>query len=124
MRVDGRLPIGQRKRDLVIHSLTADIGQFKHCNSLVNFFLWKGGGRTFSRWIVTNITSARGTVHCRKTRIPCGNKLVICGQHRKRAQTDLFEVPACVEGTREENLRIGVPNKLTALTRCSIHSFV
>jgi hypothetical protein len=26
----------------------------------------------FSRWIVTNITSARGTVHSRKTRIPCG----------------------------------------------------
>jgi hypothetical protein len=26
----------------------------------------------FSRWIVMNITSARGTLHCRKTRIPCG----------------------------------------------------
>jgi hypothetical protein len=25
-----------------------------------------------------NITSARGTLHCRKTRIPCGNQLVIC----------------------------------------------
>jgi hypothetical protein len=25
----------------VIHSLTANIGQFKHCNSLVNFFLWR-----------------------------------------------------------------------------------
>jgi hypothetical protein len=24
----------------------------------------------FSRWIVTNITSARGNLHCRKTRIP------------------------------------------------------
>jgi hypothetical protein len=33
----------------------------------------------FSRWIVTNITSARGTVHCRKTRIPCGDQLVIGG---------------------------------------------
>jgi hypothetical protein len=33
----------------------------------------------FSRWIVTNITSARGTVHCRKTRISCGDRLVICG---------------------------------------------
>jgi hypothetical protein len=33
----------------------------------------------FSRWIVTNITSARGTVHCRKTHIPCGDQLVICG---------------------------------------------
>jgi hypothetical protein len=35
----------------------------------------------FSRWIVTNITSARGTVHCRKTRIPCGDQLVICRQY-------------------------------------------
>jgi hypothetical protein len=33
----------------------------------------------FSRWIVTNITSARGTLHCRKTGIPCGDQLVICG---------------------------------------------
>jgi hypothetical protein len=33
----------------------------------------------FSRWIVTNITSARRTLHCRKTRIPCGDQLVICG---------------------------------------------
>jgi hypothetical protein len=33
----------------------------------------------FSRWIVTNITSARGTLHCRKTRIPCGDQLVNCG---------------------------------------------
>jgi hypothetical protein len=31
----------------------------------------------FSRWIVTNITSARGTVHCRKTRIPCGDQLIL-----------------------------------------------
>jgi hypothetical protein len=34
----------------------------------------------FSRWIVTNITFARGTVHCRKTRIPCGDQLMICDQ--------------------------------------------
>jgi hypothetical protein len=27
----------------------------------------------------SNITSARGTLHCRKTRIPCGDQLVICG---------------------------------------------
>jgi hypothetical protein len=27
----------------------------------------------FSRWIVTNITFARGTLHCRKTRILCGD---------------------------------------------------
>jgi hypothetical protein len=35
----------------------------------------------FSRWIVTNSTSARGTVHCRKTRIPCKDELVFCGQY-------------------------------------------
>jgi hypothetical protein len=35
----------------------------------------------FSRLIVTNITSARGTVHCHKTHIPCGDQLVICGQY-------------------------------------------
>jgi hypothetical protein len=34
-------------------------------------------GRMFSRWIVTKITSARGTLHCRKTRIPYGDLLVI-----------------------------------------------
>jgi hypothetical protein len=33
----------------------------------------------FSRWIVTNITSARGTLHCRKTRRPCGDQPVVCG---------------------------------------------
>jgi hypothetical protein len=38
-------------------------------------------GRMFSRWIVTNITSARGTVHCHKTRIPCGDQLVVCGRY-------------------------------------------
>jgi hypothetical protein len=32
----------------------------------------------FSRWIVTNIISDRGTLHCRKTRIHCGNQVVIC----------------------------------------------
>jgi hypothetical protein len=35
----------------------------------------------FSRLIVTNITSAQGAVHCRKTRIPCGDQLVVCGQY-------------------------------------------
>jgi hypothetical protein len=39
MQVEGRLPIGQRQRDVVIHSLTANIGQFNHRNSLVYFFL-------------------------------------------------------------------------------------
>jgi hypothetical protein len=58
----------------VIHRLTANIGQFKHCNSLVHFFFFEG--RMFSRCIVTNITSARGTLHCRKTRIFCRDQLV------------------------------------------------
>jgi hypothetical protein len=40
MQVEGKLPIGQQKGDVVIQSLTANIGQFKHCNSLVHFFLW------------------------------------------------------------------------------------
>jgi hypothetical protein len=35
----------------------------------------------FSRWIVTNTTSDRRTVHCRKTRIPCRNQLVTCGEY-------------------------------------------
>jgi hypothetical protein len=53
------------------------IGQFGlHCNSLVHLFL---AGRMFSRWIITNITSTRGTLHCSKIRIPCGGQLVICG---------------------------------------------
>jgi hypothetical protein len=33
----------------------------------------------FSRWVVTNIISAQRTLHCRKTRIPCRDQLVICG---------------------------------------------
>jgi hypothetical protein len=33
----------------------------------------------FSRRIVTNITTARGTVHCHETRIPCGDQVMICG---------------------------------------------
>jgi hypothetical protein len=57
----------------VIHSLTENIG---HVHVLfISFFEW----RMFSRWIVTDITSARGTFHCRKTRIPCGDQLIICG---------------------------------------------
>jgi hypothetical protein len=32
-------------------------------------------GRMFSRWIVTKITSARGTLHCRKTRFLAGINL-------------------------------------------------
>jgi hypothetical protein len=76
MQVDGRFRISQRQGDVMIHSLTANIGQLKHCNSLVHLF----EGRMFSRWIVTNITSARENLHYRKTRIPCGDQLVICGQ--------------------------------------------
>jgi hypothetical protein len=33
-----------------------------------------------------NIIYACGTVHCRKTRIPCGNQLVICGQYAVRGK--------------------------------------
>jgi hypothetical protein len=33
----------------------------------------------FSRGIVTNITSVRGTLHCRKTLIPCRDQLLMCG---------------------------------------------
>jgi hypothetical protein len=60
----------------VIHKLTANIGQFGFCDSLVISFF---EGRMFSHWIVTNITCACGTLQCRKTRIPCRDKLVICG---------------------------------------------
>jgi hypothetical protein len=35
----------------------------------------------FSRLIVTNITCTRGTLHCRKTRIPCGDQFVIYGKY-------------------------------------------
>jgi hypothetical protein len=39
MQVDERLPTSQRQEDVVIHSLTENIGQFKHCNSLDHLFL-------------------------------------------------------------------------------------
>jgi hypothetical protein len=48
------------------------------------FFVSFFKGQMFSRWIVTNITSARGTLHCRKTRIPCGDQLMICGLYTVR----------------------------------------
>jgi hypothetical protein len=35
MQVDGRLPIGQRQGDVVIHNLTANIGQFGLIISIV-----------------------------------------------------------------------------------------
>jgi hypothetical protein len=69
MQVDGRLPIGQRQEDVVIHGLTANIGQFG--NIVTALLIYFFDGRMFSRWIVTNITSASGTLHCRKTRNPC-----------------------------------------------------
>jgi hypothetical protein len=53
MQVDGRLHTGQRYGDVVIHSLTANIG---HIHAL---FMSYFEGRMFSRWIVTNIISAR-----------------------------------------------------------------
>jgi hypothetical protein len=67
MQVDRRLPIGQRLGDVVIHSLTANIGQIVKVQTalFISFF----EGRIFSRWIVTNISSAGGTLHFRKT--PC-----------------------------------------------------
>jgi hypothetical protein len=61
----------------VIHSLTAKNGQF---GSIVTaLFISFFEGQMFSRWIVTNITSAGRTLHCRKTRIPCGDQIMICG---------------------------------------------
>jgi hypothetical protein len=58
----------------VFHSLTANIGTI-----VKTLFIYFFEGRFFSRWTVTNITSARGTLQCRKTRIPSGDQLVICG---------------------------------------------
>jgi hypothetical protein len=81
MQVDGRLPIGQRLGDVVNHSLTANIA---HVHALFIYFL---EGRMFSRWIVTNITCARGTLHYRKRRIHCGDQLVICGQYIIKSKT-------------------------------------
>jgi hypothetical protein len=69
MQVDGGLPIGVRQGDVVVRSLTANIG---HVHVLFTSFL---EGRIFSRCIAANITSARGTLHCRKTRICCGISL-------------------------------------------------
>jgi hypothetical protein len=57
----------------VIHSLTANIG---HVHAVFIYFF---EGQVFSYWIVTNITTASGTLQCRKIRVPCGDQLVICG---------------------------------------------
>jgi hypothetical protein len=47
----------------------------------------------FSHWIVTNITSAHGTVHCLKTRISCGDQLVIRGQSDSSAEEQKTSCP-------------------------------
>jgi hypothetical protein len=44
----------------------------------------------FSRWILTNITSARGTLRCHKTRIPCWDQLVICGPYMQRSSVPMI----------------------------------
>jgi hypothetical protein len=61
----------------MIHSLTANIGQFGII--VTALFISFSDGQIFYRWIATNITFARGTLHCSKTHIPCGDQLVICG---------------------------------------------
>jgi hypothetical protein len=71
----------------VIHNLTANIG---HVQALSLAFF---EGRMLSRLIVTNITPARGTLHCRKTRIPCRDQLVICGLYIFRIKANYLQSP-------------------------------
>jgi hypothetical protein len=87
MQMAGRLPVGQRQGDVVIHSLTANI---RHVHALFIYFF---EGRIVSRWIVTKINFARGTLHCRKTSIPCGDQLVKCGLREppERIQNRVFQ---------------------------------
>jgi hypothetical protein len=59
----------------------------------------------FSRRIVTNITSPRGTLHCRKTRIPCWDQLVICGQYVRTHTPD---------ANKALNLSVNITHSLTA----------
>jgi hypothetical protein len=66
-------------------SLTANIGKFGSIVTVMFTFFFEC--RMFSRCIISNITPARGTLHCRKTRIPCGNQLVICGLKSRRRPT-------------------------------------
>jgi hypothetical protein len=73
MQVDGRLHVSQQQGDVVIHNLTANIGQFEGIVTALLIYFFE------EHWRVMNITSARGTLHCRKTRIPCGDPLVFCG---------------------------------------------
>jgi hypothetical protein len=58
----------------------------------------------FSRWIVTNITFVRGTLHCRKTRIPCGDQIVICGLYTVLLPRKLVIIHLC----RRENLKSNI----------------
>jgi hypothetical protein len=61
----------------VNHNLTVNVGELGSIVTalLISFF----EGRLLLRWIVTNISFARGTLLCRKTRITYGNQLVISG---------------------------------------------
>jgi hypothetical protein len=56
-----------------------------------------------------NISSARGTSHCRKIRIPCGDQLVICGLYVVRQlATDFqprhFRAQECTRSSYKELL--------------------
>jgi hypothetical protein len=76
----------------VIHSLTAYIGQF---GSIVTaLFIYFFEGRMFSRCIVTKITSARGTVHSSKTRIPCGDQT----HDLSTLEGTKMGIPGCYQG--------------------------
>jgi hypothetical protein len=77
MQVDGRLSIVSDKETYRFIATLQTSGSLSIVKSL---FISLFEGLMFSCWIVTNITSARGTVHYRTTRIPCGDQLVICGQ--------------------------------------------
>jgi hypothetical protein len=73
----------------------------------------------FSRWIVRNITSARGTLHCLKTRVPSGDQLVVCGLCSHRCL--LLLCPNCVKLRVLLDTVIGrykiVANKATGVLR-------
>jgi hypothetical protein len=67
----------------VTYSLTSNIGHFGFWRVSVRaLYISFFEGQMFSRWIVTNITSARGTLHCHKTHILCGDQFVISGLYQ------------------------------------------